>query len=179
MKNQLQKGDVFEVKAGMMVYADIPERYVYQNQAYSMKQTQTEVKAGKVYTAVTSQLGLALIYMANAAESHLGINIPQGDILGFVRKYLPALPETYDTKDIMGEYVVTGAKYCGGDREEGYPDGWFIVAKKLNSDGTYNEAGTKINFYQSGAFSIVNEYVPVIRKMAVIYKTETFIKSEG
>ena len=81
---------------------------------------------------------------------------------------------TLDLSYLKGSYVVEYARSEGGGTGHGphdvYPDGWHIKARKLFDDGTYNPNGEEIDFYQSGAFTCVNENVPVVKTMAVIFK---------
>src|SRR3990172_8646887 len=57
------------------------------------------------------------------------------------------------------KFVVIRANMEGGASGEGmsghesWPDGWFITARMLNSDGTYNPDGIELNFSQSGSFT--------------------------
>jgi hypothetical protein len=70
---------------------------------------------------------------------------------------------------LKGCYVVEHAAMEGGGTGHGahdiYPDGWHIRARKLKADGSYNPMGVEIEFYQSGAFTVVNEKVPVVGKL--------------
>ena len=70
---------------------------------------------------------------------------------------------------LMGRYVVEHAALEGGGTAHGphdrYPDGWHIRARKLKADGSYDPHGVEIEFYQSGAFTAVNEKVPVVGKL--------------
>ena len=76
---------------------------------------------------------------------------------------------TLDLSYLKGRYVVEHARSQGGGTGHGshdiYPDGWHIRARKLNEDGSYNPTGVEIEFYQSGAFTVVNEDVPVVGKL--------------
>ena len=76
---------------------------------------------------------------------------------------------TLDLSYLRGRYVVVHARSQGGGTGHGshdiYPDGWHIQARKLNKDGSYNPTGVEIEFYQSGAFTVVNEDVPVVGKL--------------
>jgi len=56
------------------------------------------------------------------------------------------------------EFVVFRAESEGGSTGGGmnghddYPDGWHIMARELNADGTYNPDGVVVDFYHSGCF---------------------------
>jgi hypothetical protein len=77
---------------------------------------------------------------------------------------------------LKGRYVVEHARSEGGGTGHGphdiYPDGWHIRARKLNVDGSYNATGVEIEFYQSGAFTVVNKDVPVVGKLHRIFVAE-------
>jgi hypothetical protein len=57
------------------------------------------------------------------------------------------------------KFIVVRAEMEGGASGEGmsghesWPDGWFITARMLNSDGTYNPDGIELQFAQSGSFT--------------------------
>lgn len=74
-----------------------------------------------------------------------------------------------DLSYLKGKYVVEHAAMEGGGTAHGphdrYPDGWHIRARKLKADGSYDPQGAEIEFYQSGAFTVVNEKVPVVGKL--------------
>lgn len=76
---------------------------------------------------------------------------------------------TLDLGYLKGRYVVEHARSQGGGTAHGphdiYPDGWHIRARKLNDDGSYNPLGIEIEFYQSGAFTVVNKDVLVVGKL--------------
>ncbi len=71
--------------------------------------------------------------------------------------------------DFIGEYVVYSAKMSGGGTGHGphdvFPDGYHVVAVKLDLTDQYNTDGLKIHFYQSGCFTIINEDIVVKRKL--------------
>lgn len=76
---------------------------------------------------------------------------------------------TIDLGYLKGRYVVEHAAMEGGGTGHGphdiYPDGWHIRARKLKADGSYDPQGVEIEFYQSGAFTAVNEKVPVVARL--------------
>jgi hypothetical protein len=76
----------------------------------------------------------------------------------------------YSTKYLKGEYIVIEAQMGGGGIGMGpsdiYPDGWGITAKKLHDDGTYDENGIEIKFYQSGSFNnLIEKPIPIIKTL--------------
>lgn len=86
-------------------------------------------------------------------------------------------PETVE--EIIGErvtdraarFVVEEAKMDGGGTGHGphdvYPDGWHVVARLLNADGTYNPGGPKISFYMTGCFigMVKPEEIDIVARM--------------
>lgn len=75
------------------------------------------------------------------------------------------------------EFVVINNKMQGGGQGMGvmfghadeYPDGWHIVAKRLDKDGNWDENGEEIAFYMTGCFidMILPEEVTIVRHMAM------------
>lgn len=62
--------------------------------------------------------------------------------------------DAFDETRPSATFVVTRAEAAGGGTGHGphdiYPDGWEVVAKRLNADGSYNPDGERILFYQTG-----------------------------
>lgn len=77
------------------------------------------------------------------------------------------------TKKQAGEYIVISTAMTGGGCGHGphdvYPDGWKVVARRLNADGTFHPKGKKVSFYQSGAFTCMIKKVLVVRKMQMTF----------
>lgn len=69
--------------------------------------------------------------------------------------------ETFNTKKFAGSYVVEKTTFDGGGTGHGpgdvYPDGHHVVATKLKKDNEYSATGTKVEFYQTGAFNCMIE----------------------
>jgi hypothetical protein len=170
---QLHKGDVFQLKKGMRVYADIPERFAYGNRQLSMKQTETDIVIGWVMKAspLPPLTGIA-DRIIDAASWDDGMTLPKSDVLALLEKVretrLEGLPKQFDTSIYIGEYVVTDARMEGGGTGMGpgdvYPDGWRIIARKLNNE-EYDPKGLRISFYQSGCFSAMLTNIKPVRKM--------------
>lgn len=88
------------------------------------------------------------------------------------RAYVPlpfsGVSEKYRTRDVtikdyaeyVGAYIVTDAKMAGGGKghsdHDVYPDGWNVSCFKID------EPEKRISFYQSGSFTAVNSFVPVV-----------------
>ncbi|MDU8350862.1 hypothetical protein RYA05_03020 [Pseudomonas syringae pv. actinidiae] len=67
---------------------------------------------------------------------------------------------TLSTVHLAGEYIVVGTSLPSADDN-------FVIAKQLASDGSYDEDGIGVSFYQSGNYTsqISPDETPVIRKM--------------
>lgn len=62
----------------------------------------------------------------------------------------------HDPSRASAKFVVESAKMDGGGGGQGgetYPDGWYVQARRLNEDGTYNPNGEAIRFYMTGGFT--------------------------
>ena len=182
MKELLKEGNVIILRAGMMVYAEIPEMFVYINTKLSSKLTSTEVEIGQVFSNCESQdddinetIDNIVKRIAEAFDYHnVQLNDPT-DVNTFVRKQLPPLPHN-DLKIPEGQYLVTKTKFGGGGIGHGgqndvYPNGHKVTCKKLDTNGNYVEDGMEVSFYQSGSFSamIMPEKLEVIGNMKVFY----------
>jgi len=183
MKELLKEGNVIVLGAGMKVYAQIPEMFVYQNTKLSSELTHTEVLIGKIYTNEDTQEDDINKTVANIVkrieEAFESQNIPLGDFHdaeGFVRKQLPPLPQN-TLKIPEGEYLVIKTEFGGGSHggHDDYPDGHNVTCKKLKYDGSYDEDGFEVSFYQSGSFTamIEPEELEVVRDMKIT-RTVTF-----
>ena len=78
-----------------------------------------------------------------------------------------------DVSRATAEFVVIENDMQGGGTGMGchdiYPDGWHIIAKRLDKDGKWNPNGEEIAFYMTGCFidMIPPEEVKIIRHMAM------------
>lgn len=83
--------------------------------------------------------------------------------------------------DVAARFVVEEAKMDGGGTGHGphdiFPDGWCVIARQLDADGTYNPSNPKISFFMSGCFTglIKPEAVTIVDHMTM---TRTF-QSKG
>lgn len=82
----------------------------------------------------------------------------------------------YDESRSSARFVVERAELDGGGTGHGphdiFPDGWYIKARRLNDDGTYNPNGELIQFYQSGCFTGLIPEVELVGKMKQIFVEE-------
>ncbi len=62
--------------------------------------------------------------------------------------------DAFDETRPGATFVVIRAEAAGGGTGHGpndvYPDGWEIIAQRLNADGSYDPDGERILFYQTG-----------------------------
>lgn len=127
-------------------------------------------KGMKVYARIPQKF----IY-ANITEKSKDANkLSKTDIvIGDKRK---TTKNVFDSAKYIGEYVVINTAFTGGGtgmgRNDVYPDGHHVVAKKLNVKGEYTDKGMEISFYQSGCFTamIEPETIKVVRKMKMGFK---------
>lgn len=77
----------------------------------------------------------------------------------------------YDSSRATAKFVVEVADMRGGGTGHGpgdiFPDGWYVRARRLNKDESYNPKGEVIYFYMSGCFTCMVEQkdVQVVGKM--------------
>lgn len=87
------------------------------------------------------------------------------EIVSYVQKFGKMPPksapveEDYGSPDLTrakAEYVVVEAQMQGGGPIQGdsvgYPDGWHVVAKRLDDGRKWNPLGEEIEFYMTGCF---------------------------
>jgi hypothetical protein len=77
----------------------------------------------------------------------------------------------YDESRGSALFVVESANLQGGgvDRFSRVADGWYVRARRLNDDRSYNPDGEVIEFYQSGEFSGIIPEVEVVGKMKMVF----------
>lgn len=171
----LQVGDIIRLENGMCVYAMIPSKFVISNCKFSDELTSHNVEVGKVYHNDRDVRGA----MNNIAKGIVerfeweGATISFQEAKEFVIQKLP-IPEASTFEVKPGEFLVVRTIEDGGGCDsyrpsESYPNGHHVFLKRLNDDGTYNENGQEVNFYESGSFTCVNENVVVVRKLNVTF----------
>lgn len=85
------------------------------------------------------------------------------------------LGDSFDTGELAGEYVVIDTDDTGGSHGHGdhffHSKGQHVVVQRLAGDGTYDENGTTVSFYQKGPFKALIEpdEISPIRKMRRIF----------
>lgn len=84
----------------------------------------------------------------------------------------------YGSSDLTranAEYVVIDAKMQGGGTGHGphdvFPDGWYVVAKRLKKGRKWDPKGEEITLYMTGCFTnlIPPEEISIVGKMSVSY----------
>jgi hypothetical protein len=141
MSTTLNVGDVFDGSKGMNVYTDIPRFF-----AYYTENPDIVTPDDRLLTRTNVRISETL-----KKGSH-----------------------TLDLSYLKGKYVVVHAASQGGgtghSHHDVYPNGWFIRARKLRQDGSYDPQGIEISFYQSGCFTAMNTDVPVVSQMSMSVK---------
>jgi hypothetical protein len=171
MKNFLKEGDVIKLEKGMKVHALIPEKFVYGSSMLSKGLARHVVEVGKVFSTepdLTRGVHMLSNAIVQSFESQLGLKIKADDAKAFILTQLPAVKKEKFVLD-EGEFVVVKTAMEGGSTgHDAYPDGHHVFCKRLNADGSYNDKGTEINFYQSGCFTgtILPKDISVVRVLA-------------
>lgn len=178
MKKLLKAGDVINIKKGMDVYVEIPEKFVYANGPLSEDTTTTDITIGQVLNLgdgnsnIKDGLKDLKKDIIGDFNFRLGLKVKANVIKEFIESQLPNIKvDEFDTSIFAGEYVVFKTAMKGGGRGHGpydiYPDGANVTCKKLKK-GKWDEKGLEISFYQSGAFTatIKPEELSVKRTMA-------------
>jgi hypothetical protein len=87
-------------------------------------------------------------------------------------KYIQEETGLYDSTRGQARFIVETARSqggggCGQNDPIPYPDGWYVLARRLNDDGTFNPAGEVIAFYMTGNFTcmVKPEDVKIVGEM--------------
>lgn len=164
----LRRGDVFELKLGMRVYARIEERFKYDGVASRKKSTVDVTVGEKLRYEWRRPTELVNRFVEDVREL-TGSKIKSSVIM---REIIAATPidvrtsAEFDTSELAGLYVVKSATVCGGGYGHGpndyYPDGLRITARRIDDDkwrknGEIDEGEHTVEFYQSGCFTAMIE----------------------
>ena len=153
MKEELKEGDVILIADGMNVYGEIPAKYVYANQKFSNELVIHDIKVGLVYKTsadVVKDMNDVTTAIMDLFDSRLGVMIDSQPVVEFVQVNLPSWkPATFMFYE--GEFVVTKTVYEGNKNGEYNVN--RIFCKRLYKDGTYDERGEEVSFYQSPNFN--------------------------
>jgi hypothetical protein len=174
MKKLLAEGDVVFLKKGMRVYTQVPEKFVYANAKLSKGTTSHDINIGSVMTNETDisedRKELAS-HIVEGFDSHFGVKLAMADALEFINSKIKTPKESSFVVE-EGEFLVTKTINDGGGfgmgRNDYYPNGHHVYCKRLNADGSFNEKGIEVNFYQTGSFTAMIEpkKLSVLRTMA-------------
>lgn len=164
MNNLLKIGDVIEIKAGMEIYAEIPEKFRFSNRPLSSKLTTAELLVGQVLTNNCRNWEKnekeVIMRTKETFKKILGV-APEEEIETFVSQHFPkTVQETFDTSDYIGEYVVTSTLSDFHSHQ--------VICKKLNQS-LFDPNGCNIFFYQRSDFTNKMEEIQPIRKMELLF----------
>lgn len=168
----LKEGDVINLTAGMRVYATIPSKFVYANAKLSDELTETDLIIDKKYlndVEVSEDIKNIATKIMNAFGSQ-STRISLEASLNFVNSNIKK-PTQEEFSIAPGEFLVIKTENTGGGNSgnDYYPDGHRVYCKRLNN-GSFDEKGTEINFYQTGSFTAMIENITPIRQMKMSFK---------
>jgi hypothetical protein len=185
MKRFLSVGDVFVLEKGMRVYANVPERFVYFNHPFSMKQENTDITVGEIYRSdeVCAEINVGKLTkrIGEDIQSSTGEFLPCDfehirDVIERIIRRNSNLPKTFDTSIFLGKYVVESTSYSGGGTGMGgrdvYSDGHHVYARKLTVSNKFTPKGICVNFYQTGSFTamILPKEITLVDTMKLSFK---------
>lgn len=152
-ENLLRFGDVIEVKKGMKVYANIPEKFVIKEHFRSNKKVEAVILIGKIIKSQKfpfSELRTSLAYNLNNFRINVKENISEID--NFINSLnVDSSEDSLDTSLYEGKYFVYFADI---DNTNNYR----VYCEKQDSSGII------ISFYQTGEKSAKIENIkPLIR----------------
>lgn len=165
----LRVGDVIEIKEGMEIYADIPEKFAYSNSC-SSDITRALVKVSEKLGYIPATVSVVVNKIADVLSRH-DYNVPLYELSGLLERYNSdkSIKEVLDTSSFVGEYLVYKATEDGGSHVHGYSGGWHVFARKVN------EPPVKIDFYQSGCFTAMmspDEISPIRHEKTIMLECE-------
>lgn len=169
----LQKDDVFLLEKGMMVYAMIPEKFVYSNRPFSDNLTTHNIEVDTIYTNEEVTRRNVKEEANHISNQIFRLFIDKGYAISF--KACKDFTNTHIDVDQKlslstfkyegGLFKVTSVTFDGGGRghNDYYPDGWHVHAVRLINGVPSTEKKDVIHFYQSGCFTAVNENIKAIK----------------
>lgn len=170
----LKVGDVVELRKGHCVYTDVPERYVYQDMAFSNDKCHHEVTIDEKYDPIVDFSYHDIANDIRYAFKKVGAKVDNKTITNFVKAQISKQQISYEKFCLKsGKFVVIKTKMDGGGRAHNdvYPDGHHVFVKRLKKDGSYDKNGDAADFYQSGCFSAMIEpsQIKVLGKMEMTF----------
>lgn len=170
----LKEGDVINLTAGMRVYATIPSKFVYENAKLgdNSKVTNTDLIIDEKYVN-NGEVNENIKKIANAIVNAFRlecVDISLEASLNFVNSNIKKPSKEFFTIE-SGEFLVIKTENTGGGNSANdfYPDGHRVYCKRLNN-GSFDEKGTEVNFYQTGSFTAMIKDITPIRQMKMSFK---------
>lgn len=168
----LKEGDVINLTAGMSVYSQIPSKFVYTNAKFSDDLTETDLIIDEKYindVEVDENINNIATRIMNAFGSE-NADISLEASLNFVNSNIKK-PTQEEFSIASGEFLVVKTENAGGGSggTDYYTDGHRVYCKRLNN-GSFDEKGTEVNFYQTGCFTAMIENITPIRQMKMSFK---------
>jgi hypothetical protein len=152
----LQKGDIIRLEAGMGVYTEIPQKFVYANRHFSDELCNHDIEIEEVLTnsnAITnSEKVFAEIVreIISTFETEAGLKVDSQAVTQFVGTVFPRKIKLETFKVPAGLYVVKKTA-CEGETLPGsrdpYPNGHHVFCYKQDTPSL------KVDFYQTGCFT--------------------------
>lgn len=109
MAKSLRIGDIIRVKEGMKLKVEIPEKFIYANRPFSNRLISTCICIGRLLQIVGNSEDRKRKIVEKITETFKAeqITISAEEIENFVSGKIPNIePETFDTKQFVGEYIV-------------------------------------------------------------------------
>lgn len=169
----LQKDDLFMLEKGMVVYAMIPEKFVYTNRPFSDKLTTYNLEVDIIYTneeVTRRNVKEEANHIANEIFKlflNSGHSVTFKDCKDFTNTHINIEKKlslsTFEFKGGMFKVTSTALDGGGMGHNDHYPDGWHVYAVRLINGVPSKEQKDIIHFYQSGSFTAVNKNIKPIK----------------
>ena len=159
---KLEEGHVIELKEGMQVYAELPEKFIYINTA-SNRPTIREVIVGDVYKAMRVDVYDFRSKIYDVFKQR-GIDIKSEFIDKFIEENVPKSDKDETFMLPPGKFVVTETR-GSADQDGSYAD--KIICMRLDTHDNYDGFGDVVSFYQEEGWTavITPEQIQPIGKM--------------
>lgn len=116
----------------------------------------------------------------NSPHHVIGRKMTDKEIVTYVETHHRMPPDRYIDEDLgvpdqsrgIAKFVVIDGVMSGGGTAQGndvYPDGWHVLARRLNNQGLFDPKGEVIAFYMTGCFigMIPPEEVQILGHMQI------------
>lgn len=169
-KNNLLKiGDIIELEKGMIVYAEIPGKFVFSNGGFDETLYSMEVKIGKKYSNSVNyaKTYAGLIENVYSTLRPKGILVKRHDVHEFLKKYVPK--NKFDEFILSpGKFIVIDTHLGGGSQgRDPYPDGHNVKCQRMRND-ELDSKGDIVSFYQTGCFTAMIENIKPIKSVKLV-----------